>query len=136
MIPPDARDQSVLVVKDEDLVRVIATLVLREQGYTVVEAKNGEEALQHLRAPGSRGIDLLLTDMVMPRMSGAKLAELAKADFPDLSVLYVSGYTEDQPVVKGVADSDVPFLRKPFLPAELTSKVGELLQGGSRQGQG
>lgn len=74
--------------------------------------------------------------MVMPRMSGAKLAELAKADFPDLSVLYVSGYTEDQPVVKGVADSDVPFLRKPFSPAELTSKVGELLQGGSRQGQG
>ena len=119
--------ETVLLVEDEDLVRGITSLVLREQGYTVLEAKNGEEGLTHLREHGSGDIDLLLTDIVMPRMSGTELARLATADFPELRVLYVSGYTEDRSVGEGMADREVPFLTKPFSPVELVSKVRELL---------
>ncbi len=119
--------ESILVVEDEELVRGISTLVLREKGYSVVEASSGEEALKWLREHGSGSVDILVTDMVMPRMTGAELAVQAVADFPDLKVLYVSGYSEEQPAVRGALEGNIPLLRKPFTPAELATKVREVL---------
>jgi len=122
--------ESILVVEDEPLVRNVAVHVLKEQGYTVIEASNGLEALdvasQHQEGP----IDLLLTDMVMPAMGGRKLADRLKELHPDIKVLFTSGYTEDEAFKDEVFNERTNFMSKPFDPSTLTRKVREALQDG------
>jgi nitrogen-specific signal transduction histidine kinase len=119
--------ETILLVEDELLVRDIAAKTLRGQGYTVLEAANGKEALAV--AEGYPGIlHLLVTDVVMPQMGGRELAENLHARRPDLRILYTSGYTDDIIVHHAVLEEGQPFLQKPFTPVALARKVREALE--------
>jgi two-component system cell cycle sensor histidine kinase/response regulator CckA len=118
----------ILAVEDEEALRGIVRRILEGAGYTVLTAATGEEALAVAEAHAG-AIDLLLADVVMPRMSGKALAQSLVALRPQLKVLYMSGYTNDAIVHRGVLEADTNFLGKPFTTAELTRKVREVLDG-------
>jgi len=118
--------ETILLVEDEDDVRALAREVLERQGYSVLEASDGLHALRHFEA-GSDRIDLVLTDVVMPRMSGRELVDRVRAIRPETRVLYMSGYTEDAIVRHGVRDASTVLLGKPFAPGDLLAKVREVL---------
>jgi len=119
---------TVLLVEDEIGVRHLARAVLTRYGYRVLEAANGEEALR-LTADHDEPIHLLLTDVVMPGMSGPELAVRFLSLRPAAQVLYASGYTDEAIVHHGVRDDSVPFLQKPFEPDDLLRRVRALLEG-------
>jgi len=100
--------------------------VLERQGYSVLEAGDGAQALGVCETAGDR-IDLVLTDVVMPRMSGRELVDRVRAIRPGMRVLFMSGYTEDAIVRHGVRDASILLLGKPFEPADLVRKVREVL---------
>jgi len=116
----------VLLVEDEPSVRALAARVLRAQGYTVLVADNGAEALQVIQTH-TGVIDLLVTDVVMPEMSGKALAEHVMRHYPGIRVLFISGYTDRAIVHHGRLERDVAFLQKPFTPLVLAQKVREAL---------
>jgi two-component system cell cycle sensor histidine kinase/response regulator CckA len=118
--------ETVLVAEDEDGVRELLRKVLTEFGYTVLTARHGRDALM-LAGDRSVGIDLLVTDVVMPEMSGRELVETLHDRRPDLKVLYISGYTDDEVVQRGISGSEVAFMRKPFAAEELVRRVREVL---------
>jgi len=118
--------ETILVVEDEPMVRKLACRVLRSQGYTVLEAENGVEALKTYQQHRQR-IQLLLTDVVMPEMGGRQLSEEIHLITPELKVLFMSGYTNDAVVLHGVLDAEAEFLQKPFSPVNLAIKVREVL---------
>ena len=123
---PPRGTETVLVVEDEDAVRALTRHVLQHSGYTVVEA---EDAAAAVRAAAGHGIDLLVTDVVMPGLGGRELAERLRASRPGLKVLFLSGYTDDAVVRHGVLHEAVNFLQKPFSPTALAHKVREALDG-------
>ncbi len=119
--------ETILVVEDEETVRELAVHTLRDKGYTVLEAQNGQEALtcyEHYEGK----IDLLLTDVVMPEMGGYDLASHLKPQRPDTKVLYISGYTENAIVHDGILAPGTAFLAKPFRPESLLRKVRQVLE--------
>jgi two-component system cell cycle sensor histidine kinase/response regulator CckA len=118
---------TLLVVEDEPLIRKLSCRVLRQQGYTVLHATNGEEALHAVHAYTGVPIDLLVTDVVMPRIGGKVLAEQLMAVYPHIKVLFVSGYATDAIVHYGRLTPGTNFLAKPFTPAALARKVQEVL---------
>jgi signal transduction histidine kinase/CheY-like chemotaxis protein len=118
----------ILLVEDDSAMRQFARTVLRRLGHCVVDAADGAHALELLEAEGGPGPDLLVTDVVMPRMGGAELAKKLRQSRPGLAVLFLSGYP-DQRLVLGQFDGDAAFLKKPFEIGELISEVGNLLPG-------
>ncbi|QEL20724.1 PAS domain S-box protein [Limnoglobus roseus] len=118
--------ETVLLVEDETAVRNLCRIALESQGYNVVAAANGREAIK-AAAGLSRPPEILVTDVVMPDMSGRVLADALRADLPGLKVLYVSGYTDDAVVRHGVREATDAFLQKPFSPLGLTRKVRTVL---------
>jgi two-component system cell cycle sensor histidine kinase/response regulator CckA len=118
--------ETVLLVEDEEVVREMATEILRENGYYVMEAKHPNEALI-LAAQYDGEIHLMLTDVVMPQMSGRDLAERLSPTRPDMKVLYMSGYTDDAIVHHGVLEEGTAFIAKPFSIDGLARKMREVL---------
>ena len=118
--------ETILVVEDEAAVRRMAARALAAQGYAVLEAENGAEALEVL-ARGGSPIDLVLTDVVMPLVNGRELGERLSVERPGLRVLFMSGYTDDDIVRRGLLRPGSPFLQKPFMPGDLSRKVREVL---------
>ncbi len=121
---------TILLVEDEDAVRIFSARALRNKGYEVFEARGGEEALQILTTHGSK-IDLLVSDVVMPHMDGPTLVAKVRQTFPRLKVIFISGYTEDKFRDQLKAGEVVHFLGKPFNLKQLAMKVKEVLEGGS-----
>src|SRR5712691_5023006 len=117
--------ETVLLVEDEEGVRKLVHSILQRNGYRVLEAKDGADALRI--AEQQAAIDLLLTDVVMPHMSGAETAARLIAVRPGLKLLYMSGYTDNTVVVHGVLRSEAAFVQKPITPALLLTKVREVL---------
>jgi signal transduction histidine kinase len=119
--------ETVLLVEDDPLVRDLARRLLIQQGYTVLEASNGEEALRVAQEHDGEKIHLLLTDVVMPQMGGKELSEKLKPLRPDIGILYTSGYTDNAIVHHGTLEPGTYFLQKPFSPKTLSHKVREVL---------
>jgi CheY-like chemotaxis protein len=126
--PPAPRSgaETVLLVEDEHLVRQVTHEILRRNGYRVLEASDGVEALAIVRQHPDP-IDLLLTDVVMPRMNGHELVELARPLRPEMRILYVSGYSEEAITRQGQLTEGIELLAKPFTPGVLTAKIRTLL---------
>jgi len=118
--------ETVLLVEDESQVRLLAKLTLEGQGYRVLEAANGPKALEVVAAQ-HEPIHLVVSDVVMPEMSGRTLVEQLRTRLPTLKVLFVSGYTDDAIVRHGIIDATYGFLQKPFSPQALSRKVREIL---------
>jgi PAS domain S-box-containing protein len=120
--------ETILVVEDEELLRKVAQRTLGASGYTVLTAANGDAAVEASRRYAG-DIQLLLTDVVMPGMGARALADALVKERPSLKVLYMSGYTDDSIVQRGVLDAGTHFLAKPFTGASLAGKVREVLDG-------
>jgi two-component system, cell cycle sensor histidine kinase and response regulator CckA len=119
--------ETLLVVEDETLLRYLACSVLEAQGYTVQAAANGQEALQVVCDHQGPPIRLVVTDVVMPLMDGKVMAERLQATYPEIKILFTSGYTDDAIAHHGVLDPGVAFLPKPYTPATLARKVRDVL---------
>ena len=118
--------ETILLAEDDDSARELIRSVLQDYGYRVLEAQDGEEALE-LSEQHEGPIHLLLTDVVMPGINGRELAERLQPLHPKMKVLYMSGYTDNAIVHHGVLESGMPFMQKPFTPQVLASKVRKVL---------
>lgn len=123
--------KTILLVEDEDMLRGLIKELLQIKGYSVLEARQGLEALDHLEAHG-QSVDLILTDVVMPHMSGAELVEQLRREHPSLKVIFMSGYTgtSNASINKALEMPGVAFLQKPFRLNALVTQVEELLERG------
>ena len=128
VVPVKRATETILLVEDDDQVRAVAESVLRRAGYVVLVAPNAGEALLICEEHGAT-IHLLLTDVILPRMSGRHLVERLTPMRPEMKVLFMSGYTDDSALQHGILDSGVAFLQKPFTPGALTLKVHGVLHG-------
>ena len=122
---PPAGGETILVVEDEETIRILIQRVLETQGYQVFCASNADEAEQNARQVGE--IDLLLTDIVMPGDSGPKLYQRLAAKHPLLKALFISGYTDQGILQNDLLEPNMPFLQKPFAPSKLSQKVRQVL---------
>jgi CheY-like chemotaxis protein len=118
--------ETVLIVEDDKEVRKLATRILENQGYKVLEASQGSEALP-LCKEYQKPIHLMLADVVMPGLDGRELAERAKSFHPEMKVLYMSGYTENTIIHHGVLEKGLNYIQKPFTVEGLVRKVREAL---------
>jgi len=123
--------ETVLLLEDEDGVRALVRHMLNKQGYTVLEAKHGNEAI-YLCEHHKGEIHLLLTDVVLEQMSGREVAERLSLMRPAMKTLYISGYTDDAIVHHGVLTHEMPFLQKPFTAERLIKKVRQVIESGER----
>lgn len=114
----------ILLVEDEDMVRAVAERALTRQGYTVATASDGEEGLKHLA--GEEHFDMIVSDVVMPNMDGPAMAKTVRKQYPDMPILFMSGYAEEQ-LRKSIDLDNVAFLPKPFSVAQIAEAVGEVL---------
>jgi len=106
--------ECVLLVEADQAVRAFAAGVLKGQGYTVLEAPSGMEALLMVNQQRDRQIDLLVTDIIMPQMSGKALTDVLQSHYPDLKVLFMTGYPPETVAMHGIDDTEIAVLQKPF----------------------
>lgn len=116
-----------MVIEDEPGVRELTKILLERLGYQVFSAASGQEAIQQVEEGFFRP-DLLITDVVMPGMGGAQLAEKLKEKVPGLKVLFMSGHTDETIIRHGMHEGKVPFIHKPFTMGRLAAKVREVLE--------
>jgi two-component system, cell cycle sensor histidine kinase and response regulator CckA len=121
-----AGSETVLLVEDEKMVRQLIQRILETSGYKIIAAENGMEALEICQTR-NLNIDVLVTDVVMPEMGGHELAKKLVGNFPDLKVIYISGYTSDIVTRHGISQNGANFIQKPFSPDELVRKIRQLL---------
>ncbi len=121
-------EETILLVEDESGLRNFAGELMRNLGYEVLEAENGEDALRAIKESQSKKIDLILTDVIMPRMGGKELVKQIKNLYPDIKILMMSGYTGSD--VSGDLDESIPFLQKPFSLKQLSLKIRSVLAAG------
>ena len=122
------KGETLLLVEDEDGVRAIARRVLEQQGYAVIEAADGEAALEAARRHAGC-IELLVTDLIMPVLGGSELVKRLTPLWPRMKVLFMSGYTDDVVTQAGIRHDEINFLEKPFTPSALARKVRDILDG-------
>jgi CheY-like chemotaxis protein len=127
-VPLHRGTAGILVVDDEPMIRALARRALELYGYEVLEAEDGEAALEVMRSEAGQRVDLAVLDVVMPRMDGRELSDLLRRQRPGNGVLYISGHTGDELARRLLLDASVPFLQKPFPPDELVERVQELLE--------
>jgi CheY-like chemotaxis protein len=125
----ESRPAVILLVEDDDLVRVAAQRALSRRGHRVLEAVDGEAALS-VMAREQGPIDLVITDLVMPRLGGRELGDRLRAAGHDAAILYMSGYTGDAVTQRAMLDEGADFLEKPFTPDRLVQKVDQILRNG------
>jgi CheY-like chemotaxis protein len=125
---PSRGDETILLVEDDEAVRQVTLAMLEGSGYTIIEASNGAEAFR-ISEEHEGNIDLLLTDVVMPGMSGRELADQIERDHPGIRVLFMSGYTDNAIHHHGVLEPGTAFIEKPFSQASLTRKIRDVLDG-------
>jgi len=125
--PKSQGRETVLLAEDDPFMRKFVCDMLRAEGYTVLEASNGVDALSLLNKYAGEGIHLLMTDLIMPGMGGKELAERVRENYPESKVLFISGYTERFVASDNLLDMGVDFLAKPFMPDALVAKIRELL---------
>ena len=123
---PQVGFETILLVEDEDMVRTLTRRILESHGYRVLEARDGSEALE-LAERHAEPLDLVLTDVIMPKMSGKELAQHLKQKQPGLKVLFMSGYTESFVSHEGILDADVALIEKPFAEAALLDRIRTIL---------
>lgn len=123
----DGAVKSILLVEDEEKLRELVETVLVSNGFRVVSASNGKEGLD-LVTDGKVGeIDLILTDVIMPLMSGKQMADLIHPMLPNAKIVFMSGYTDDALAPHGVLEHDVELIEKPFLVKNLVKRIREIL---------
>jgi CheY-like chemotaxis protein len=120
--------ETILVVEDNEALRELTSRILQNLGYEVVSAANGEEAFLVYQTKKKK-VDLVLTDIILPKMSGAELATLFKDFCPQAKTIFMSGYTEYSVLQNDILKQGIPFLSKPFEPMILAQKVREVLDG-------
>ncbi|MDX1644348.1 MAG: response regulator, partial [Thermoanaerobaculia bacterium] len=123
----DAKSARILLVEDDPLVARLMRAVLEEAGYDVLFAASGREALEQLTA--ERPIALLVSDVVLPGMSGPRLADRVREHQPDVRTLFISGYTPEEVERRGIDGPGREWLPKPFTPRQLTERVRRVLDG-------
>jgi two-component system cell cycle sensor histidine kinase/response regulator CckA len=124
---PADSEKTILLVEDEEMVRGLICEVLRREGYKVLACTDAAEGIEATKRHG-QGIDLLLTDVVMPGMNGPEMASRIQKDLPRLRVVFMSGYSEQALTRTGQADSSFEYLQKPFTLKTLTQKVAKVLR--------
>jgi CheY-like chemotaxis protein len=129
--PSTSTGGTVLVVEDDSLVRGMVRRALSEAGFRVIEAANGEEALAVVQSETTH-VDAVLTDLAMPELGGRQLAQRLIQEWPDLPVVFMSGYADDDVARRGLLDAGVAFLEKPLSPDVLTRKMRQVLEGAPR----
>ena len=125
--PLPAGTETILLVEDEATVRKTTARILHEQGYAILEARNGDDALRLVKQMAPKTIQLLITDVVMPGLGGMPLAREIERIDPDIKILFISGYTENTIIQRGIAEPGINFLPKPFAPSDIAIKVRQLL---------
>ena len=118
--------ESILVVEDESAVRKIAVMTLDQAGYKVFEAADGQEAIKFLEN-NDEGVDLVLTDVIMPGIGGKDVAEKMQEFCPNTKLIFMSGYTNNAIVHHGVLDDKTNFIQKPFTPISLLKKIRDVI---------
>lgn len=132
-VPPPRRSETVLLVEDEQPLRQLINQVLVTMGCTVLEASSGDDAVR-IASDKDRNIDIVLTDVIMPRMNGFELARRISELRPDIKVLYMSGYSDEMIARHDVSVGQPSFIQKPFKPEDLRAKIQELADA-KRAGQ-
>ncbi len=125
--PRSRGNETILLAEDEEAVRELTQMILRELGYNVLSAENGVRALQLVHDHSDQRIDVLLTDIVMPQIGGRELAERMRKTQPDLKVLFITGYSIEAERISGMLSYTTSYLPKPFTPSALGRKIREVL---------